>query len=50
MQWFDISNFETLHASSVPEVVSRLRAIPENDLMTLSDPLEEMRKIRHGDE
>ena len=50
MHWFNISHFERLDPSSVPEVISRLRAIGGNDLMTLSDPLEEMRKIRHGEE
>jgi hypothetical protein len=50
MQWFDIHRFEDLDDSSLPEVVSRLRAIPNNDLMSLKDPLEEMRKLRHGED
>ena len=50
MGWFDISSFEDLDDKNIFEVVSRLRSIPDNELMTLKDPLEEMRKIRHGDE
>ena len=49
LHWFDILDFEELDDSSLPEVVSRLRAIRGNDLMSLTDPLEEMRKIRHGE-
>lgn len=50
MQWFDISKFEALEELSVPEIVSRLRSIPENDLMTTSNLLEEMRRVRYGEE
>jgi hypothetical protein len=50
MQWFNIRRFEDLDDSSLPEVVSRLRAIPDNDLLSLKDPLDEMRKLRQGDE
>jgi hypothetical protein len=46
---FDISDFEELDDSSIPEIVARLRAIPGNPLMTSKDPLEEMRRIRYGE-
>lgn len=49
MHWFDILDFEELDDSSLPDVVSRLRAIPGNDLLSLKDPLKEMRKIREGE-
>lgn len=49
LDWFDITSFEELDDSSIPEVVNKLRAIPGNALMNLEDPLEEMRKIRHGE-
>jgi hypothetical protein len=50
MQWFDIHRFEKLETVNLNEAVSRLRAIPDNDLMSLKDPLGEMRKVRHGDD
>lgn len=50
LSWFDIDRFEPLDDSSLPEVVSRLRAIPDNDLSSLEDPLTDMRKLRHGEE
>jgi hypothetical protein len=46
---FDISSFEELNDASIPEIVSKLRAIPGNPLMASNDPLEEMRRIRHGE-
>ena len=46
---FDIQGFEELDDSSLTEVVARLRAIPGNELTTLPNPLEEIRKIRHGE-
>jgi len=49
LRWFNILDFEELEDSSLPEVVGRLRAIPGNELSSLRDPLEEMRKIRHGE-
>lgn len=49
LHWFNISDFEELDDSSLPDVVSHLRAIPGNELTSLPDPLEEMRKIRHGE-
>lgn len=49
MQWFDIHRFEKLETLGLNESVSRLRAIPDNELMSLEDPLGEMRKVRHGD-
>jgi hypothetical protein len=50
MQWFDIHRFETLETLGLNEAVSRLRAIPDNELNSLEDPLGEMRRVRHGDE
>lgn len=49
LRWFNILDFEELVDSSLPDVVSHLRAIPGNELASLRDPLEEMRKIRHGE-
>lgn len=49
LRWFNISDFEEMDDSSLPEVVSQLRAIPGNELTSLRDPLETMRKIRHGE-
>jgi len=50
LRWFDIYRFEPLSDESLLDVVTRLRAIPHNDLMTSKDPLGDMNKIRHGDE
>ena len=50
MKWFDIFRFEDLESTSLLETVSRLRSIQDNDLLRLEDPLEEMRKLRHGEE
>lgn len=49
MRRFDITDFEDLDDSSLPEIVSRLRAIPGNTLVTLKNPLGELRKVRHGE-
>lgn len=49
LEKFIAQDFESPEVSSLPEVVSRLRAIPDNDLMRLKDPLGEMRRIRHGE-
>jgi hypothetical protein len=49
LEWFNISRFEELSEDSLPNVVSRLRAIPDNALKSLDDPLEEMRKLRHDE-
>jgi hypothetical protein len=49
LELFDISDFEELDDSSIPEIVSRLRAIPGNPLMSSKDPLEEMRRVRYGE-
>jgi hypothetical protein len=46
---FDISGFEELDDSSIPEVVLKLRAIARNPLMSSSDPLEDMRRVRYGE-
>ena len=46
---FVVEDFEELEDKSLIEVVERLRAIPNNDLMKLEDPLAEMQKIREGE-
>jgi hypothetical protein len=46
---FDISSFEELDDSSIPEIVLKLRAIPGNPLLSSKDPLEDMRRLRHGE-
>jgi hypothetical protein len=46
---FYIVKFEELDSASLLDVVARLRAIPDNDLNSLEDPLEDMRRIRHGE-
>lgn len=50
MQWFDILRFGPLDTLTLNEAVANLRAIPDNDLMKLNNPLEEMRRIRHGED
>lgn len=47
---FEIQGLEELDDATLLEVVSRLRAIPDNDLLTVEDPLEDMNKLRHGEE
>ena len=47
LEKFIADDFEVPDGASLPEVVGRLRAIPENDLTKLNDPLAEMRRIRH---
>jgi hypothetical protein len=49
LEKFIADDFDVPDGASLPEVVARLRAIPENDLTKLSDPLGEIRKIRHGE-
>jgi hypothetical protein len=48
MLFFDIESFEELDATTLSEAVTRLRAIPNNELVSLKDPLAEMEKIRNG--
>jgi hypothetical protein len=50
LQKFIIRSFEDLEDISLPEIVARLRAIPDNDLKTLEDPIGEMLKIRRGED
>jgi hypothetical protein len=50
MRWFNIDHFEDLDDASLTELVARLRAIPDNDLMSSKDPIGDMLKIRHGKE
>lgn len=49
LQFFDIQRFEPLQATNLTDAVTALRAIPNNGLLSLKDPLAEMRKIRHGE-
>lgn len=49
LQFFDIQSFEPLQATTLSEAVAALRAIPDNDLLSLKDPLAEMDKLRHGE-
>jgi hypothetical protein len=50
LRWFNIKSFDDLEGTSLSDVVSRLRAIPNNELSSLTDPLNEMQKIRKGQE
>jgi hypothetical protein len=50
LQKFIIRSFEDLEDVSLPEIVDKLRAIPDNDLKKLADPVGEMLKIRRGEE
>lgn len=49
LQFFDIQSFEPLEATTLSDAVTALRAIPDNGLMSLKDPLAEMQKLRHGE-
>jgi hypothetical protein len=49
MLFFDIESIEDLNATTLSDAVSRLRAIPNNELVSLNDPVAEMQKIRRGD-
>lgn len=46
---FEVDDFEPLEDITLNETVARLRAIPENGLNSLEDPIAEMQKIRSGD-
>jgi hypothetical protein len=49
MQFFDISSFEDLSDSTLSDAISKLRAIPDNSLKSIEDPLAMVKKIRSGD-
>ena len=49
MMFFDIYSVEGLEQSTLSEAVARLRAIPDNELYSLKDPIAEMQKIRSGE-
>jgi hypothetical protein len=49
MMFFDIHSVEGLEQSTLSEAVARLRAIPDNELYSLKDPIAEMQKIRSGE-
>jgi hypothetical protein len=48
MQYFDIHSFEDLESTTLSDAISRLRAIPDNDLLSLKDPFAEIQKLRNG--
>jgi hypothetical protein len=50
MLFFDIHSWEDLEDSTLSDAVAHLRAIPNNDLLSLKDPLAQMRKIRSGED
>jgi hypothetical protein len=50
MMFFNIQSWEPLEPSTLSDAIARLRAIPDNELQSLEDPLAEMRRIRHGEE
>jgi len=49
LEKFVFQSVEPIEDVSLPETVARLRAIPQNDLQKLDDPIAEMLKIRHGE-
>ncbi len=50
MLFFDIESFESLDATTLSEAITRLRAIPNNELVSLKDPLAEIERIRNGND
>ena len=48
LEHFNITDFEELQDESLTVVVERLRRIPGNGWLNLSDPLEELERIREG--
>jgi hypothetical protein len=50
MLFFDIHSWEDLQPTTLSDAVAHLRAIPNNELLSLRDPLTEMRKIRSGED
>ena len=49
MLFFDIHSFEDLEATTLSDAVGRLRAIADNDLLSMKDPLAEVQKLRSGE-
>jgi hypothetical protein len=49
MLFFDIHSFEDLEASTLSEAIEHLRAIPDNDLLSMRDPFGEVQKLRSGE-
>jgi hypothetical protein len=49
---FRIQSFdpEPLVDESLSETIDKLRAVPGNEWNELADPLEELRKLRHGED
>ena len=45
---FSITDFEVLDTSPLPEVLERLRKVEGSEWPEVDDPLEELKKIRHG--
>lgn len=50
LQFFDIHSFVPLEELNLVDAVTRLRAIPDNGLFALKDPLAEMQKLRDNGE
>jgi hypothetical protein len=50
LQKFIIRSVEDLEDTSLLDIVARLRAIPDNDLKTLEDPIGEILRIRRNEE
>lgn len=48
LEYFNIMDFESLKDESLTVVIERLRRIPGNGWLNLSDPLEELGRIREG--
>lgn len=47
---FEIQSYVPLGNESISSVISDLRAIPGNEWNAMDDPLDELRRLRHGDE
>jgi hypothetical protein len=51
MKRFHIQSYEPMPpAEPFSETIEKLRAIPGNEWNELDDPLEELRKLRHGED
>jgi hypothetical protein len=49
LEKFVFQSIEQIEDVTIPDLVAKLRAIPQNDLQSLNDPIGEMLKIRHGE-
>jgi|GEM_PF-1121327 len=48
MDRFTITDFSPLDDSSLTDAVSKLRAVPGNEMKSLADPIFDLMRIRHG--